>query len=112
MPFLQKQVGPRSMSPDTKMSRGDQGDFVLHLHKSFKGQMQLTIGWLQLGRTYFILIYSYFMPVCSIVQLLPKGAVDDLMHFCTRPKAKCNSASGRPRYRGVIVWTILQTGMK
>ena len=30
-------------------------------------------------------------------------AVDDLMHYCTRPKAECKSASGRPRYRGVIV---------
>ena len=36
-------------------------------------------------------------------KLLPRGAVDDLMHYCTRPKAECNSASGRPRYRGVIV---------
>ena len=27
------------------------------------------------------------------------------MHYCTRPKAECNSASGRPRYRGVIVYT-------
>ena len=26
------------------------------------------------------------------------------MHYCTRPKAECNSASGRPRYLGVIVW--------
>ena len=25
------------------------------------------------------------------------------MHYCKRPKAECNSASGRPRYRGVIV---------
>ena len=40
------------------------------------------------------IVYSYFMPVCSM---------DDLMHYCTRPKAECNSASGRPRYRGVIV---------
>ena len=83
MPILQKQVDPRSMSPYTKMSRGDQGDFVLHLHKSFKGQMQLTIGWLQLGRTYFILIYSYFMPVCSIVQTFTprcRGRPDALLH--------------------------------
>ena len=49
------------------------------------------------------IVYSYFMPVCNIVKLLPRGAVDDLMHYCTRPKAECNSASGRPRYRGVIV---------
>ena len=44
------------------------------------------------------IVYSYFMPVCSIVELLPRGAMDDLMHYCTRPKS--NS------------WTILQTGMK
>ena len=58
------------------------------------------------------ILYSYFMPVCSIVlscqfvvlsKLLPRGAVDDLMHYCMRPKAECNSASGGPRYRGVIV---------
>ena len=35
--------------------------------------------------------------------VLPRGAVDDLI-YCTRPKAECISASGRPRYRGVIVW--------
>ena len=52
------------------------------------------------------------MPVCSIVELLPLGTVDDLMHYCTQPSASCNSASGRPRHLGVIVLTILQTGMK
>ena len=36
-------------------------------------------------------------------KLLPRGAMDDLMHYCTRPKSECNSASGRPRYRGLIV---------
>ena len=35
----------------------------------------------------WIIIYSYFMPVCSIVKLLPLGTVDDLMHYCTRPSA-------------------------
>ena len=45
------------------------------------------------------------MPVCSIVKLLPLGTVDDLMHYCTRPSALGNSASGRPRHLGVIVWT-------
>ena len=50
---------------------------------------------------------SYFMPVCSIVKLLPLGTVDDLMS-----SASCNSASGRPRHLGVIVLTILQMGMK
>ena len=47
------------------------------------------------------------MPVCSIIKpIIPRcrGAVDDLMHYCTEPKAECNSLSGRPRYRGVIVW--------
>ena len=37
-------------------------------------------------------------------KLLPRGAVDDLMHYYTRPKAECNSASVRPPYRGEIVW--------
>ena len=48
-------------------------------------------------------VYIYLIPVCSIVKTITRGAVDDLMHYCTRPKAKCNSASGRPRYGGVIV---------
>ena len=52
------------------------------------------------------------MPVCSIVKLLPLGTLDDLMHFCTRPSASFNSAPGRPRHLGVIVLTMLQTGMK
>ena len=30
--------------------------------------------------------------------------VDDLMPLCGRPKASYNSALGRPRYRGIIVW--------
>ena len=46
-------------------------------------------------------IYSYFMPVCSIVKTITRGAVDGLMHYCTRQDAKCNSASGRPRHLGV-----------
>ena len=45
------------------------------------------------------------MPVCSIVKLLPLGTVDDLMHYCTRPSASCNSASGRPWHLGVIVYS-------
>ena len=50
------------------------------------------------------IVYSFFMPVCSIVKTItPRFAVDDLKHYCTRPSASCNSASGRPRYRGVIV---------
>ena len=43
------------------------------------------------------------MMICSIVKTITRGAVDDLMHYCTRPKAEFISASGRPRYRGVIV---------
>ena len=34
-------------------------------------------------------------------KLLPRGAMDDLMHYCT--SASCNSASGRPRHLRVIV---------
>ena len=55
---------------------------------------------------------GFAMPVCSIVKLLPLGTVDDLMHYCTRPSASCNSASCRPRHLGVIVLTILHTGIK
>ena len=60
----------------------------------------------------FLRLCSYFIPVCSIVKLLSLGTVDDLMHYCKRPKSECNSASGRPRHLGVIVSTILQTCMK
>ena len=52
------------------------------------------------------------MPVCSIVKLLPLSTMDDLMHYCPPPSALSNSASGRPRHLGVIVLTILQTGMQ
>ena len=49
-------------------------------------------------------------------QTVTFGTVGDLMQFnlvyCTRPKSSCNSASGRPWHLGVIVLTILQTGMK
>ena len=41
--------------------------------------------------------YSFFILFCSIVKLLPLGTVDDLMHYCTRPKARCNNASGHPQ---------------
>ena len=34
------------------------------------------------------------MPVFSIVKLLPLGAVDDLMDYCTQLLASCYSASG------------------
>ena len=36
MSILQKHGVPRIMSPYTKMSRGVQGDFVLHLQKSLR----------------------------------------------------------------------------
>ena len=51
-----------------------------------------------------VIVYSYFMPVCSIVKTITsrcRGLPDAL--YCTRAKAECNSVSGRPRYRGVIV---------
>ena len=44
--------------------------------------------------------------------LLPLGAVDNLMHYYTRPLASCNSALGRPQHLGAIILTILQAGMK
>ena len=50
---------------------------------------------------------AYFRVIsCLFVvksKLLTRGAVGDLMHYCRRLKAECNSASGRPRYRGIIV---------
>ena len=38
-------------------------------------------------------------------KLLPRGAVDDLMHYGTRPKAECNGTSGRRPYRGMNYFT-------
>ena len=51
----------------------------------------------------FTILYSYFMPVCSIVKTITLRCLNDLMHYFTRPKAECKSASGRPRYGGEIV---------
>ena len=51
------------------------------------------------GHSY--IVYSYFMPVCRIVKTITprcRGRPDALLH-----EAKCNSASSRPWYRGVIV---------
>ena len=48
-----------------------------------------------------VIIYSYLMPVCSIVKTItPRccGRPDALLQ-----EAKCNIASGRRLYRGVIV---------
>ena len=50
---------------------------------------------------FWVIIYSYFMPVCSTVQTITlrcRGRRDALLHM-----AECNSASGRPRHSGVIV---------
>ena len=63
--------------------------------------------------------------VCIIVRLLPLGAVDDPMHYCTRPKplgavddlmhyctepgAIVHQATTVPRGNSL---TVLQTGMK
>ena len=66
----------------------------------------LTFGLLIFAMIRPRLTVSYTVISCLFVvlsKLLPRGTVDDLMHHCTRPKAECNSASGRPRYRGVIV---------
>ena len=50
------------------------------------------------------------MPVFVWSKLLPRGAVDKLMHYCMRPKAECNSASGRPWYRYfMLVCSIVKT---
>ena len=49
-----------------------------------------------------IILYSYFMPVCSIVKTITlrcRGQPDALLHDL----ALCNSASGHLRYGGVIV---------
>ena len=53
----------------------------------------------------FDLVYTIVISCLFEVKskLIPRGAVDDLVHYCARPKAECNSASGRPLYQGVIV---------
>ena len=38
--------------------------------------------------------------LCNSHNYHPRGAVDDPMHCCPRPKAKGNSASGHPQHRG------------
>ena len=38
--------------------------------------------------------------LCTSHNYHPRGAVDDPMHCCPRPKAKGNSASGQPQHRG------------
>ena len=33
------------------------------------------------------ILYSYFMPVCSIVKTTTPKCLGDLIHYCTRPKS-------------------------
>ena len=56
---------------------------------------QLHLVFHQMG---WVIKQLFHASVCSIVELLSRGAVDDLMHYCTWPKAECNNASGRPGY--------------
>ena len=59
-------------------------------------------------------IYNYFIPSCVTVKTFtsPRGAVDDPMNCCPKPKTEGNSSSGHPRLRGVIVLTVTQEGLK
>ena len=50
-----------------------------------------------------VILYIYFMPVCSIVETNTLRCCGQPDALYTRLKAECNSASGRPRYRGVMV---------
>ena len=43
------------LSKTMRLNRGRPGGFCPTFTQIIKGQMQLTIDWLQLGRTYFIL---------------------------------------------------------
>ena len=63
------------------------------------------------------------LDLCDIIQLFhtflcnsqnyhPRGAPDDSIHCCQRPKAEGNSASGHPQHRGVIDLTVAQKGVK
>ena len=52
---------------------------------------------------------TVFMPVCSIVKLFRLGAVDDLMHYYMRPRAKVHQVVHSTE---ALVLTILQAGMK
>ena len=45
-------------------------------------------------------------------KLSPRGAVDDPMNCCPRPKAEGNSSSGHPQHRGGDNLTVAQKGMK
>ena len=41
--------------------------------------------------------------LCNSQNYHPRGAVDDPMNCCPRPKAEGNSSSGHPQHRGVII---------
>ena len=71
---------------------------ILRLPPSYEHVCRIAFCKISRVRLLMSVLYSYFMPVCSIVELLSRGAVDDLMHYCTWPKAECNNASGRPGY--------------
>ena len=68
---------------------------------AYKIQIQCSPFITHLARTHYTVISCLFVVQSK---LLSRGTVDDLMHYCTRPKAECNSALGCPRFRGVIVW--------
>ena len=48
-----------------------------------------------------LIIDSYFMVVWWIVKTIAQGAENGPIHYCSRPKADGNSASGRPGHRGL-----------
>ena len=60
------------------------------------------------------ILYHTVISCLLVIQskLLLRGAVDDLMHYCTRPSASCNSASGRPWRRGEIFWLYYKQAWK
>ena len=58
-------------------------------------------------------VYNYFIPFCATVKTItPRGAVDNPMNCCPRPKAEGNSSSGHPQHRGGDNLTVAQKGMK
>ena len=60
MSILQN-IGVPRLCPLYKNGKGCPGVFCPTLAQIIKGQMQLNIGWLQLGRTYYILVHKGFM---------------------------------------------------
>ena len=66
-----------------------------------EAQRYVTKARLPLFGQYMRFLYSYFMPICSIVKTIAlrcRELPDALLH-----KAECNSASGRQQHQGVIV---------